>query len=165
MSITYGNFVARHKRKLLYMTLIAFIYANVILFAMSVAPIFMKNLSGILTGYQVAFVVSFMTFIVSGIVLAFQNNLISTVKEALEYKVLFFAFLIGFLAFLDLFAYAIALQKGASVGVLLGYVRVGGTILTAILGYYIFKEKLDWIQTIGIAVSCIGLFLVLYKWK
>jgi len=145
------------------MPLTAFIFANIILFSMSVSPIFMKKLSLLLTAYQIAFIVSFVTLIISAVVLIVQNNFLNTAKILIDGRVILLAILIGGLGFIDLFAYAIALQKGSDVGVLLGYVRVGGTILTAMLGYMIFSEKLVWTQVIGIVLSCIGLFLVVRK--
>ena len=130
---------------------------------MSVAPLFMKTLSSSLSAIQITFGVSIVTLFISGAALAINNNLGSVGKVVTDPKLLLFLFIVGFFAFLDLFAYGAALKKGADVGVLLAYVRAGGIVMTAILGFMIFGEKLSLSQWIGIFLCVVGLTMIVVK--
>jgi len=124
----------------------------------------MKKVTGSsLSAYQIAFGISFVSLTISGSVLIYQNQLMNTAKIVLDNHLYVLILLLGLLAFVDLFFYSKALQEGAPVGVLMSYIRVGATIAVAILGYFVFAEKLSVIQWAGIALACIGLSMILYK--
>lgn len=140
-----------------------FLYANLILFSMSVAPIFMKKLSISLSAFQIAFSISLVTLLISGSIIIAQNNLSNSIKALFDLKILLLVFVIGVFAFIDLYAYGSALQKGANIGVLLSYVRAGGTVLTALLAIYFLGDKLTAIQWSGVFVCVLGITLILAK--
>ena len=64
--------------------------------------------------------------------------------------------------FLDTWPYIKALQAGADVGILMSYIRAGGTVFTALLGVYFLGEKLSPMQWLGILLCVVGIALILY---
>lgn len=144
------------------MNLIAFLYGTLILFSMSIMPLFMKQLSSSLLGMQVLFVISLILTIVSLGIIYFRGEFVSTfdvifTKSNIGVLIL----LIAFLMFLDTWPYIKALQQGADVGILLSYVRAGGTVFTALLGVYFLDEKLTPVQWAGIVFCVVGIALIL----
>jgi len=142
--------------------LIAFLYGTLILFSMSIMPLFMKQLSSSLLGMQVLFVISLILTIVSLGIIYFRGEFVSTfdvifTKSNIGVLIL----LIAFLMFLDTWPYIKALQQGADVGILLSYVRAGGTVFTALLGVYFLDEKLTPVQWAGIVFCVVGIALIL----
>ncbi len=123
---------------------------------------FMKSISSHLSDVQVLFCTSLAILLLSGTILVARNELLGTVSVILENKYLgIFVLLVAFFMLVDTWAYVRALQAGADVGVLLGYVRAGGTVFTAILGVYFLGEKVNPIQWAGIALCVVGIFLIL----
>ncbi len=144
------------------MNLVVFIYASLILFSMSVLPLFMKQLSQAFSDMQVLFIISLLLTLVSLTFLLIRGEFSGVIEVTLSRK--YFAFLIlvvAFLMFLDTWPYIKALQAGADVSILLSYVRAGGTLFTALLGVYILGEKLTPHQWVGILLCVCGIVLIL----
>ncbi|MEM9469666.1 MAG: EamA family transporter [Pseudomonadota bacterium] len=145
------------------MNLTVFFYATLILFSMSVLPLFMKQLSGQFSDMQLLFAISSVLALFSFCFLIFRNEFsgifeIIALKQSLGILLL----IVAFLGFLDTWPYIKALQAGADVGVLLSYVRAGGTVFTALLGVYFLGEKLSLMQWVGIAFCVVGIALILF---
>lgn len=145
------------------MNLVVFFYATLILFSMSVLPLFMKKLSVSMSDMQVLFIISLLLTVVSLVAIVMRNEFSSTFEIAISRPMIGALILaVAFLMFLDTWPYIKALQAGADVGILLSYVRAGGTVFTALLGVYFLGEKLSPIQWMGIGFCVLGIFLILF---
>lgn len=128
---------------------------------MSFAPLFMKGVSGNTGTIVVAFwIYAFAALGALGLAVARgqAGDLLAPLQSppitgALLVIALFYA--------IDIWAYVSALKHGADVGVMLAYVRVGGTIATAILGIVVFGERLSLWQWAGIALAATGIIMLL----
>lgn len=62
-------------------------------------------------------------------------------------------------------AYAIVLNKGLTqnkVAIIIPVVLGGGIVLTTILSYFIFKEKITPVESIGLGLVLVGLAVIIY---
>ncbi len=144
------------------MNLTVFIYATLILFSMSVLPLFMKQLSASISDVQLMFLMSSILAVGSLAVLSFRGEFVSTIDVVFTKKsVGLLLLIVTFLMFLDTWPYIKALQAGADVSILLSYVRAGGTVCTALLGVYFLGEKLTPMQWVNISLCVIGIICVL----
>jgi EamA domain-containing membrane protein RarD len=133
------------------------------MFSMSVLPLFMKQLSSSLTDMQILFIISFILAAFSFLVLCLRNEIGGTFNAIItKQHVGLLIIVAAFLMFLDTWPYIKALQAGADVGILLSYVRAGGTVFTALLGVYFLGEKLSPVQWLGILFCILGIILILF---
>lgn len=143
------------------MSLMGLFYASLSLICLSVVPVFMKKLSVEMSSMNIIFTTSFFTMLMAGIVLLFNDGVKGLYIFSIDYSLLIFALIVSCLFFIDLFSYSSALKAGMPIGILLGYIRAGATVLTALLGIWLFKEKLTFMQWVGVALSCVGVICIL----